>query len=110
MFYSFKTDTNGINFVQAGSLVLAGNKGVCYLNNILSYNKNEVQALKDCFESKKILIQKKSTHRLNDTVFSNIEYSTINCSVWAYYDSSYNTKDKNVNDTYLLLSPLIEYL
>jgi hypothetical protein len=110
LFYSFKTDTNGLNFVQAGSLILAGNKGVCYLNNILSYSKKEIQTLKDCFENKRILIQKKTNQKsLNDAFLANIEYSNINCSVWTYYDSSYNTKDKNIHDTYLLPNPLIEY-
>ncbi len=36
LFNSHKTDSNGLNYVQAGSLILAGNKGVCYLSNILS--------------------------------------------------------------------------
>jgi hypothetical protein len=109
LFYSHKTDSNGLNYVQAGSLILAGNKGVCYLSNILSYSKKEVQSLKEAFESKKIMIQKKlrNMQELNEPIYP-IDHSKINCSVWAYYDSTFNGKEKDANDTYLLPNPLIE--
>ena len=112
LFFSFKTDTNDIKYIQAGSLILAGNNGVCYLNNILSYSKKEITELKECFESRKIVFQKKTTQKnqkSNDVQFS-IESTNISCSVWSYYDSSYNAKDKDMNDTYLLPDPLIELL
>ena len=109
LFVSYKIDNCGLNYNQAGSLILAGNQGVCYLNNILNYNKKELQSLKETFESKKIMTQKRlrNIQGFDDQSQFSVDHS-INCAVWAYYDSSYNAKDKNINDTYLLLNPLIE--
>lgn len=114
LFYSFKTDTlTGEKFIQSGSLINALN-GNCYLSNILSLNKNQLNHLKETLETGKIYIEETKRDQLKNKFISinqnyfHIKNCDLRCSVWAYYDTSFNKKPKSIFDVTELPKPLVE--
>jgi hypothetical protein len=114
LFYSFKNDSKtGDRFIQSGSLINALN-GNCYLANILNLNKNELNLLKETLETGKIHFKEAKRDQLknkfiniNENYF-HIEQCDLNCSIWAYYDLSFNKKPKTNFDITELPKPLVE--
>ena len=108
LFYSKRIDTNGLNFLQAGSLMLS-NDGVCYIGNILNYNKKQLTTLTETLESGKIKTEPfKNQFRKTDEKYFHFNLTDFKCNIWSYYDLTFNELSKPKNDTSLIPCPLIE--